>query len=92
MSGDDSLFFPRFFGDDFLAPWDFLAAWDFFTGAGFAEDFEDFLDEVFSVDLATSEPFLASCTSGRSGLVFSTAGLGPTSLGFVVSSLGASGT
>ena len=91
MSGDDSLFFPRFFGDDFLAPWDFLAAWDFFTGAGFAEDFEDFLDEVFSVDLATS-PFLASCTSGRSGLVFSTAGLGPTSLGFVVSSLGASGT
>jgi hypothetical protein len=53
----------------------------------FAE-FEDFLAD----DLATSEPFLASYTSGRSGLVFSTAGLGPTSLGFVVSSLGASGT
>ena len=86
MSGDDSLFFPRFFGDDFFTPWDFL------VGAAFVTDSEDFLDEVFSVDLVTSEPFLASCTSGRSGLVFSTAGFGPTSFGFVVSSLGASGT
>ena len=49
-----------------------------------------FLLAVFSDFSAVA--FFASCTSGSSGLVFCTGAFAGTSRGFVVSSLGASGT